>query len=343
VTIDGIDGHWYEVLTNDGVLGYSFDANLKVYNSSDQNQQQTSVGQLQLKDILSTTYRPQYFQQMIDNNRIDLKKFGPRFGFFADPQTKRVRIVMPDYSLTFDYTNIKNLGPNDYSFEGTPVEMIAQTPDQIRLLYSDSKGNQYDQTFVKVSEDIGFLVEKEKNRRLQLYTVFLDKTPFSSDYYGKIDLGPNMGFTWTGFSRLVPDIIPAGAGSSGIVDFPLYLSDSLKGQYDGVISFVFGATPIPGTGPGSNANLAAIPATSPGSGGGGNGSGSSASATTSGAATQANSQQNPSNPAVDFLYSFADGGVKLTYVPPSTISNDTVTGVSSTPIIIFFSFDASKG
>jgi len=35
--------------------------------------------------------------------------------------------------------------------------------------------------------------------------------------------------------------------------------------------------------------------------------------------------------------------VKLTYVPPSTISNDTVTGVSSTPIIIFFSFDASKG
>jgi hypothetical protein len=289
---------------------------------------------------------------MIDNNRIDLKRFSPAYGFFANPSSKSVRIVMPDDQVSFNYTDIKDVGSEDYTFSGTSLEMIIQNPDQIRLVYSDSKGNQFDQTFVNIKQDIGMLVEKERNRRLQIYTTFLDKTPFSSDYYGKIDLGSKMEFHWTGFSRLVPDIIPAGAGSTGIVDFPLYLSDSLAGKYDGVISFIFGARPQASGG----ASLATMPTTLPGnaSTGGGSttsslpGAGSSGNGAPGGSDSQSivPGQTSPNgssvavvdHPTVSFLYSFADGGVKLTYVPKSTIDTDTVTTVSSTPIIIFFSF-----
>ncbi|HUX21293.1 MAG TPA: SH3 domain-containing protein [Spirochaetia bacterium] len=355
VTIDGVNGYWYQVLTNDGVMGYSFDANLQVFNPSNQAQQQTSVGQLLLNQVLATTFRPQYFQQMIDNNHIDLKRFSPAYGFFANPSSKSVRIVMPDHEVSFNYSDIKDVGSDDYTFTGTPLEMIIQNPDQIRLLYSDSNGNQYDQTFVNIKQDIGLLVEKERNRRLQIYTTFLDKTPFSSDYYGKIDLGSNMGFRWTGFSRLVPDIIPAGAGATGVVDFPLYLSESLSGKYDGVISFIFGARPQ-SVDPSGGASLAAIsPPLSGGAAAGGNsttggqtlvgssGKGAAGGANTPSGGSGQGSQVGSAVPAVNhptvsFLYSFADGGVKLTYVPQSTIDTDTVTNVSSTPIIIFFSF-----
>ncbi len=372
VTIDGIKGYWYQVLTGDGVLGYSFDANLQVYNPADQTQQQQSVGQLLLNKVLSSTYRPQYFQQMIDNNRIDLKRFSTKFGFFADQKTNTVHIVMPDYDLTFKYTGIQDRGSNDYTFTGTSLEMIIQNPDQIRLLYSDNKGNQQDQTFVHIKQDIGMLVEKERNRRLQVYSTFLDKTPFSSDYYGKIDLHANMSFDWNGYSRLVPNIIPAGAGSTGVVAFPLYLSDSLKGSYDGVISFVFGAKPsvstvstnaaagssqtgstsggnatsptgqtTSGTGTSTAAGTPSTSGASSGTGsasGGGTQPGSQDGSTTLVPSPGAGQSQTANLPTVNFLYSFADGGVKLTYVPESTIDKDTVTSVSSTPIIIFFSF-----
>ena len=370
VTIDGIKGYWYEVLTGDGVLGYSFDANLQVYNPADKTQQQQSVGQLLLDKVLSSTFRPQYFQQMIDNNRIDLKRFSTKFGFFADQQSKTVHIVMPDYDLTFKYSGIQDRGSNDYAFTGTSLEMIIQNPDQIRLLYSDNQGNQQDQTFVQIKQDIGMLVEKERNRRLQVYSTFLDKTPFSSDYYGKINLHSNGSFDWSGYSRLVPNIIPAGAEPSGMVAFPLYLSDGLKGSYDGVISFVFGAKPAAATDPtagSSQAGSAALgaatsqtgkttaggSAASPGGGGSSTQGASSSSGSSSAAAgsTQSGAQtgsaslvpsaqqpQNANLPTVNFLYSFADGGVKLTYVPENTIDKDTVTSVSSTPIVIFFSF-----
>lgn len=362
VTIGGIDGHWYQVLTNDGVMGYSFDANLQVYNPANQSQQQASANRSKLNAILSTTYRPQYFQQMIDNNQIDLRRFSPDIGFFADPQAKKVKIVMPKYEITFHYTSIQELAPNDYGFIGTPLEMLVRSPNSIRLTYSDSNGNQYDQIFVKVSQDIGYLVEKVKNQRLQTYTQFLDKTPFSSDYYGKIKLGPNMGFSWTGYSRLVPDIIPGGAGSDGVVNFPLYLSGGLQGQYDGVITFTFGATPgQPNSESGfilaglqtltpssqdvtssQNASTGSASGSGSSSNGGqsaGGSSQSSASVSGSSSATNGGSGQQ----SVSFLYSFANGGVKLTYVPPSTVTNDMVTSVSSTPIIIFFSSQASKG
>lgn len=345
VTVDGVDGHWYQVLTGDGVLGYSFGSNLSVYNPAVETQKQVSAGQQLLDKVLSTTYRPQYFKQMISTNQIDLSRFGAKYGFFANAKAKQLKIVMPDYSLRFTYSGITKRATGDYAFNGTPVEMIIKSPDKIQLLYSDSKGNQYDKVFVHVKQDIGYLVEKEKNRRLQIYSSFLDKAPYASSYYGKIALGPNMGFTWTGYSRLVPNIIPTGAGPTGVVKFPLFLSPNLQGSYSGAITFVFGAKPAtdnllfpPSTS--SNTDLASLSPVAPGN--------SPKDSVSSGRAalSLAPSGQGSSSSGkhtVSFLYSFTANGVKLTYVPQSDINKDIVTNVSSTPLVIVFQEKGATG
>ena len=357
--VAGETGYWYQVLTEDGTLGYSFSSDLTLYNPGAQAQQQASVGQKLLDTVLSTTYRPQYFQQMIDSNRIDLAKFSRAFGFFVDQTSKTVRIVMPGYSLGYAYSQIKDLGNNDFVFDGTPVQMTIQSPDQIRLQYSDKAGNQYDQTFIRVTQDVGLLVEQERNRRLEIFGRFLEKEPYTSDYYGRIDLTPDMGFTWTGYSRLVPDIIPSGSGTTGVVDFPLSLGDPLKGTYDGVISFYFGATPSststagaasasggPKNAPVSNGSsstaLAATGANPPGRQLPNLGSTPGFNLSTASPAPSAGSSvplpRVPSGTRVSFLYTMSSSGVRLTYVPDNTVSDNVVNRVSSTPIIIFFSF-----
>lgn len=328
VTVDGTPGYWYQVLANDGTLGYSFSSNIEVFNPAQQASATTSASAKLLDSIMSTTYRPQYFQQMIDTNQIDLAKFSTEFGFFPDQADKTIRIVMPTYSLSFKYTDIKDLGNSDYVFDGTPVQMTVNSPGQIVLQYSDNSGNQYTQVFVKLNQDVGMIIEQELNRRLQVYGTFLDKQPFSSDYYGAITLTPDMHFTWTGYDRLVPDIIPPGTGSTGVVDFPLYLSYNLVGRYDGVISFYFGAKTSPvseAIRAGTGAILAPSSATSP-----------SSTAIPSAPLV-------PKGTRVSFLYTLSGSGMRLTYVPQSTVTNDVVTSVSSTPIIIYFSFKKQSG
>lgn len=330
-TVEGTQGYWYQVLTNDGTLGYSFSSNLDVFNPAQRSAQTASASTKLLDTVMSTVYRPQYFQQMIDTNRIDLAKFSTAYGFFPDQAKKTIRIDMPTYSLSFNYTDVKDLGNNDYVFDGTPVQMTVNTPEQILLQYSDNKGNQYSEVFVKPTEDIGMVIEQELNRRLQVFGTFLDKQPFSSDYYGSISLTPGMQFTWTGFDRLVPDIIPPGTGSTGVVDFPLSLGDGLVGRYDGVVSFYFGADSSP-VSQAIRAGSGAILAPS-------SGSGSSGLASSPAPATPLV----PKGTRVSFLYTMSGSGMRLTYVPDSTVTDDVVTSVSSTPIIIYFSFKTQSG
>jgi len=42
---------------------------------------------------------------------------------------------------------------------------------------------------------------------------------------------------------------------------------------------------------------------------------------------------------VSFLYAFRNGGLRLTYIPPSTVTDNVVTQVASSPMIIYFSYN----
>ncbi len=276
---------WYEVLTGDGVLGYCQNFDLVLGRGETAGSQGSSIDA-----ALSQTFRPASFQNMIDTGRIDLAKFAPEFGFFPDPSTHSFRIVTPKLSASYRYSAIKDLGENQYAFVGTPVQMSLLSPSQIQLHYLGPEGKQVSEQYIAMSNDeVKLAIEKEHNRRLLLYGSFLDKGSFRSNYYGRISFSSEMTFSWTGFSRLQPDVIPAEVSGEGTVDFPLFLSDALSASYDGVITFRFGGS-----------------------------SGRS---------------------AVSFLYAFRNGGLQLTYAPPSTVTDGVVAEVGPSPIIIYFSYN----
>ena len=52
-------------------------------------------------------------------------------------------------------------------------------------------------------------------------------------------LGDDNTFVWTGYDALSPAVIPYGAGTTGKVSLPYFLSSSLTFSYDGAISLKF--------------------------------------------------------------------------------------------------------
>lgn len=300
-TVDGVDGYWYEVMTDDGTPGYCFDSGLQITTAGlpapGASQAAGAAGGSPIDQFTASVYRPQYFLDMMTSARIDLARFSPDLGLFPDPKTRTVKIVKPDATLSFVYTSITDSGDGRLTFEGTSLSVSVAPGGAINVQYTDPKGKPFDERYVAMSaDDVKFQVEKEKNRRLGIYERFLGKGLYSSDYYGSIDMQPQMAFTWSGYSRSVPDVIPAdaaagssaqGGAASGSVDFDLFLDPPVADAYDGAITFKF-------------------------------------------------SSSGTAKP-VSFLYSFASGGLKLTYIPPSSIVDSVVGTLAQSPVNIFFS------
>jgi len=121
-----LPGSWYQVLTEDGTQGYVFSYALRLYDEAKEgppvivSAKQALSGRVDL--IFSRAWRPEYFQEMLDDNRIYLDYFSPRFGVFVDAIRRQVRIELPAASKVFDYSGISETD-GTYVFEGTPLRI----------------------------------------------------------------------------------------------------------------------------------------------------------------------------------------------------------------------------
>ncbi len=240
----GLEAYWYDVLTNSGVSGWVFGYLLTVY---DQGTGMAAplpetVTDPALSSVMTNTWRPSYFGQMIQSGIYDLTRFQSTYGFFPDPEQKRFTLVLPEYSIAFDYTGIQKMELNRYAVVGTSLLITLRSETELSLQYSH-KGNITSTTVEKIDQNVDDLVKAEQQRRDDLYTAFLDHGDrLSSSAYGEIRLSKDKKFTWDGFQPLVPNVIPRTATGSGNVGFPLYLDTSLKGKFDGVITFNLNGT-----------------------------------------------------------------------------------------------------
>ncbi len=125
-----LGGDWYLVLTNDGTRGYVFSNTMKLFDESkgiplalaiDAATKQ-DVSPINIDFFFTHTWRPDYYQTMIDNKRIDLDRFSARYGLFADTVRKQVRIELPEASEVFNYRKIQREG-GSYAFVGTPLRV----------------------------------------------------------------------------------------------------------------------------------------------------------------------------------------------------------------------------
>ena len=234
------EGFWYKVLTDGGVIGFTFDRYLQLYTSLQLAEREQNVERDgNLDQFLNSNYRPSYYRDMLVRRRIDLARFLPEYGLYPDPENGKLVIVAEDHTSTINFTSVTRVSENAYAFEGSTLLMVVKSKNEVNLQYSE-ESVQYSEDYVFINADIDILIIQERERRFTLLDqIFALGNTLKSAAYGTIVMDENGRFSWDGIDRLVPDIVSSTAGNSGSIDFPLHLSEELKGLYDGVMSFVF--------------------------------------------------------------------------------------------------------
>ncbi len=242
VQVGSYQDYWYRVLTDDGYEGWSFGYFLPVFQSAGDPLQEAAA--LKAKDPLlealqATPWRPEFFQEMVDNGRIDLERFSPEIGFFLDPSRRQALLVLPGFRQSWDYREIANVGPSRYVIAGPELRVAMSGPDRLVLTYP-RKEQQLAQVFINFTGDLEELIAAEKDRRQELFREFLRRGPvLTSNAYGRIRLSEGMRFHWEGFGRLADQAFLRPVAGEGVVDFAYHLSKELAAGFDGVITFRF--------------------------------------------------------------------------------------------------------
>jgi hypothetical protein len=241
---DGLEGSWYKVLTPEGVVGYCFDFHLTLFDIKDGDLHVKEVEEDELlQGFLSHPWRPIEFLDLILNKTIDLDVIKPEIGLFPQPEEKTLTLVTPDYTLNFDYSDIKKIGSKKYIFEGNSLQLLIINEYSASIQYNYD-GNLFSVAYRNIVQDIRTVIEREQDRRLMALGAFLERgTTFRSEAYGQINMMSDWSFTWFGYERLVPRVIGNSAGFTGHVSFHLFQSVDITYQYDGIISFHFENTP----------------------------------------------------------------------------------------------------
>jgi hypothetical protein len=121
-----LSGAWYYVLSDDGATGYAFSHAFRVYDEAKEGppvlavEKKALAGRVDL--IFSRSWRPEYFQEMLDDNRVDLDYFTLRYGFFVDAIRRQIRLELPAASRVFNYGDVSE-AKGLYVFEGTPLRI----------------------------------------------------------------------------------------------------------------------------------------------------------------------------------------------------------------------------
>ena len=247
VQISNFEGFWYLVLTEDGYQGYCFGYYLPVFSTA--GDPKAEVEALMARDpmleaLQETAWRPEYFREMVDKDRIDLTSFGPQFGFFVDTETKQVRLVTSKRRQSYRYEWIENVGANRYVFEGPDIGaggIRVNMRSRQRIVLTYSWGDQMlSSIYIDFPQEIEEIVTEERERRERLLDTFRSRSRIlGSTAYGNIYLEEGMRFRWENYGRLGEQIFLKRVRGSGDVDFAYYLSDTLAASFDGVITFRF--------------------------------------------------------------------------------------------------------
>lgn len=237
----GFEGYWYKVLTREGIQGWAFGYYLEI-TGGEQEAETSTEGDEELSEVervLSNTWRPAYFREMVNENRVDLSRFRPTFGLFPDQENQEIRIVLPEHTVTYPYEDFFRTAPSRYGLEGSPVTVSIRGADRISVQYT-LNGREQSRVFVLLEREIPEIIEGELARRQELWEQFREQgNRLVSTAYGEIELLEGQRFTWTGYDRLTPTVIPSRAAESGTLAFPLFLANNLQEEYDGAVLFSF--------------------------------------------------------------------------------------------------------
>lgn len=240
-----LQGDWLRVLTSDGTIGWCFSYNLNVFDERDEQKDSSSDSDVFIIDdylnrILTATWYPESYADMIRHNRIDLAAMSPYYKFDTGFVSGEVSINLSGLNVKSAYKGISKIGSNVYQFDDTKFKMTVRSSSLIVIQYIDEAGMPSSYNFVTLSTDVNEVIAKEQERRKAVFDELVSAGPsFSSSNYGTIEFTENFGFAWTGYGLLNSSLIPANSGVTGSISLGYFLGTSLKEDFDGVLTFTF--------------------------------------------------------------------------------------------------------
>jgi hypothetical protein len=242
-TGDPLPGDWYLVLTNDGVRGYCFSYRLKLFDhhegpivASVSSRREITLDP-DLEMVLSKTWSPESYQQMINSRRIDILELQKNYRFDPGQDTGIAKIFIPDIELEFIYESIIPDGERAWLFEGTNLQMSLRTNTTLAVQYIDGGGLRRTLLFSSLSADVDDIIVQENSRRETQYLNIYNEGPsFTSNNYGTVTLTESGNITWTNFELLVPQLIPSESSGRGRIYMDLFISTTLAERYSGAFT-----------------------------------------------------------------------------------------------------------
>lgn len=246
-TILNHEDFWYHILSETGIKGYRHGLDFRIFDINETlSTNKVRLGKL---GIISKAIEQNYYNiQMSDQIRsgyIDLQLVKTSYGFFPAPNEKKIIIIKPEFSITFQYDKITDMGysnQNKYKFEGADLQITVVSENKIYLHYS-YENTEYTESYVTIP-DLEEIISGEQLRRESSFLELLQKGPLSSNNYGRILIQIDKTFTWLDNRKLVPDMLSADSGKAGIIEMFPFISKELAKDYNGAVTFRFNTSDV---------------------------------------------------------------------------------------------------
>ena len=247
-TGDALPGEWFQVLTEDGTMGYCFSYRLRLFEHTGGSLAalgavEQSVVDPDLDRLFSRIWSADAYRIMLNTQRIDLEEISQNWGFDPGQDTGIARIRTREMSRDFLYTAIRSTGSRSWRFDGSTLQMELRSDTTLAVQFTEAGSALRTFLFAALPTDVEDLIIQETARRDELFNIIYNQGPaYSSHNYGTIVFYQDGSFIWTGNDLLIPQVIPASALGGGQVDMRLYVSPSLSDRYAGAITLRFGGS-----------------------------------------------------------------------------------------------------
>jgi hypothetical protein len=237
VEVGGLMDYWFEIITENGTVGYVFGYRLDVVDAQGvSTEKQEQSDDEFLSAILNYQWRPDYYAWMIADGNYDLSRFRSEYRFQHDAAAKTFTLVTEEFNRVFAYEEIFQARYKEYVASGSSLQMSAYNDRNISIQFNID-GQTYQQSLVRIDADIDEVIENEIERRRQRLEDFVAQGRIlSSDSYGTITLAENGSLDWQRYGSLGSGMVPGWFTGSAQLSFSLYISKDLTVNYEGVLS-----------------------------------------------------------------------------------------------------------
>lgn len=236
--------YWYQVLTADGVTGWVYGRFLQAYTVADTGEvmhdERGYSGDAVLEDFFEegVIWRPEYFKTMMGSNEVDLTMINNAYGLFINPEGKTIKIVLPAHTAEFTYTRITPVGGNAYMFVDSPFSFTLSSG--VTKARYQHRGVNHSETFVALDTVVADIIGKERMRRSALHKKFVDLGPSFLSEGATLTFTRDGGFVLTDAQAIKARLgLSESDGSTGKVNFDLFLTGEVRNNYEGGLTLVF--------------------------------------------------------------------------------------------------------